>query len=479
MIIIFDVILQKHILTKRIPARMQTPNRQTDYNILRREFPEFHYENYRIFRQGDDLHFEFHFRAGDKYHFRPGYTIPLSGLSVSKDVQDVIEGLVFNIGMTEAVSYWKAFCSPRFVVHRSLPDEDAVQWWKKLYYLGLGEFFYTNGIHTTIRDFMQIESGGFPAPTAVSLSTKEGCLVPVGGGKDSAVTMGLLNRSDIEFTPFAVNPRKAVRDTINAAGIPAGKTVVFRRKLDPLLLELNSRGFLNGHTPFSALLAFTSATAAALTGLKHVVLSNEASADEPTVAGTEVNHQYSKSLEFETDFRLYLHQYIGTDVNYFSLLRPLREIDIAAIFAGFEEYHTVFRSCNAGSKTDSWCCKCPKCLFTYIILSPFLSSEKLSEFFGNNIMDDISLKPCLDELTGISETKPFECIGTIDEVNLALQLTLKKTPEPLPALLKAYAMGPAFIRYSHLTDAYIPVNPETSSHFLPEKFLDIIKRSLQ
>ena len=40
--------------------------------------------------------------------------------------------------------------------------------------------------------------------------------------------------------------------------------------------------------------------------------------------------------------------------------------------------HKIFKSCNVGSKSIpwNWCCDCPKCLFVYIILSPFLTKEE-------------------------------------------------------------------------------------------------------
>ena len=51
-----------------------------------------------------------------------------------------------------------------------------------------GEFFYTNHIETDPESFMELISAGTePQGREVSVETK-GCLVPIGGGKDSAVT---------------------------------------------------------------------------------------------------------------------------------------------------------------------------------------------------------------------------------------------------------------------------------------------------
>jgi hypothetical protein len=65
------------------------------------------------------------------------------------------------------------------------------------------------------------------------------------------------------------------------------------------------------------------------------VLSNEKSADEENTIwnGLKINHQYSKSGEFEKDFRKYVEINISKDINYYSKLRDKYELEIAEIFA--------------------------------------------------------------------------------------------------------------------------------------------------
>ena len=151
--------------------------------------------------------------------------------------------------------------------------------------------------------------------------------------------------------------------------------------------------------------------------------------------GTSVNHQYSKSLEFEDDFRRYCPGF-----NYFSFLRPLSELQIAMLFSRFTDYHDVFRSCNVGSKQDIWCGHCAKCLFAYIILSPFIEPSRLNHIFGKAMLDDITLQLEFDQLIGEAETKPFECVGTVSEVRQALAMTLRRwyPTEHKPALLNSH-----------------------------------------
>lgn len=68
-----------------------------------------------------------------------------------------------------------------------------------------------------------------------------------------------------------------------------------------------------------------------------------------------------------------------------------------------------------GSKEEEWkwCCKCPKCLFVYTILSPYLYKEKLIDIFGKDLFEEESLLNTFIELTGNGETKPFECVRNI------------------------------------------------------------------
>lgn len=414
---------------------------QKKYNTFRQTFPRFVYESYRYDVQPDGLHISFVFRLNDQLVFEPQAHIPQRQFLNFDQPKMLLDTLVFNIGMVELISYWKCVCSPTVVVACGSLDEGQIAFWKKLYFNGLGEFFYINGIRATQQDFMTIVCEGNAPQWSAShpLMLSDDYLVPIGGGKDSVVTLELLqNASAHRPCPLIMNPRGATIGCIEAAGYTLNDVLVIKRSIHPLLLDLNAKGCLNGHTPFSAMLAFYSLLASLLSGRRHVALSNESSANESTVVGTMVNHQYSKSLEFEDDFRHYVSSYISDQFNYFSFLRPLSELQIAMLFSRFEHYHPVFRSCNVGSKQDIWCGHCPKCLFAYIILSPFIEPRRLDAIFGKCMLDDPEMRNSLLELIGCAETKPFECVGTISEVKSALQMTYDRwyrNSSTLPCLL--------------------------------------------
>ena len=236
--------------------------------------------------------------------------------------------------MTECVSYFKAVLPERLIVHCGGLCEEEIRWWKKLYFNGLGEFLYRNGIEAAEDELIQIEAAapqGFAAPFMPQW--RFDALTPVGGGKDSAVTATLLRNAGKTVRYFTVNDQKARTDTVLAAGGSEEQMVRTHRTIDPALLALNRQGFLNGHTPFSAIVAFLSAYCALLIGAGDIVLSNESSANEANIEGLTVNHQYSKSYEFERDFSDYLAKYAGVPIRYFSLLRPFNELQIAKMFA--------------------------------------------------------------------------------------------------------------------------------------------------
>lgn len=450
------------------------------YNNLRVKFPWFSYESYRYYYNENTLTAIFTFSISGKISFSPQITIPFKkGFFRPYETlsAQALDNLVFHAGMIELVSYWKAACPPQVIIKPNKLSGSQLNFWKKIYYLGLGEFFYLNSINATEDDFMEITCQADNAVMPFHLPSSGNCLLPVGGGKDSAVSMGLLNEGNFDWIPMIVNPGKTTRDVIEAAGKHVEETVDITRQIDPHLLKLNGKGFLNGHTPFSAALAFYSLLASYLTGRTDIILSNESSANEATVPGTNINHQYSKTLEFEEDFRDYCREYISTGFNYFSLLRPLSEIQIAKVFSGMPEFHQAFRSCNAGSKTGTWCGKCPKCLFTFIILSPFLPPDSMIHIFGKNLLDDPTLEETYRQLSGKAEIKPFECIGTVDEVNLAMDKVLTKYPgNRLPFLLKKYHEQRPAIKDAEAPDELM--NQLTEGHFVPENYLTLLKKML-
>ncbi len=443
------------------------------YEQLRRAYPFFSFESFQVSEEKYQHTIRFHLSLAGKEHFYPVLMIPKMAFFNNLN-EATWNWFAFHLGMVEAVSYWKAACPPRFLIKPYHLNKTQLAWWKKLYFHGLGEFFHQNNINTNMDSFMQMETGNKPLPEPEADTSANKILVPVGGGKDSAVTLELLKESALEVYPMAVNPRPAILETIEQANLPARSLVKINRQLDERLLQLNEEGFLNGHTPFSALLAFISAMTAALTGTRHIALSNESSANEATIPGTSINHQYSKSYEFENDFRTYLAPFFDEAIDYFSFLRPLNELQIARLFAQMPQHHFSFKSCNRGSKDNVWCGECSKCLFTGLILAPFLTREKQHKIFGKDLLDDASLQPLFHQLTGQAPEKPFECVGTVSEVQTALEMTRNYWEKPWPYLIEN---APGFFVSQDQKERLI--NKTAHPHHVPGKLFNILTQKLQ
>ena len=403
-----------------------------NFNELRGEHPQFIYEGFQILEEGKNLKVTFDFLITPDIRFKPEIIFP----NVSR--KEGLENLVFNLGMIELISYWKAACPPEIIIKAGYLDEVQISFWKNLLIKGLGEFFYTNQIDFTINDLVhfvilnevkdlprmrdsnELRDSSPAKPVQndkIELTDRD--LILVGGGKDSAVTLEQISNSGKDFNCLILNPTKAALDIAQAGGCK--NPIIIKRTIDTKLLELNKMGYLNGHTPFSAYLAFLGTLAGVLYDYQNIVVSNEASSNEGNVRwmGQEINHQYSKTSEFEKDFRDYCEKYLAP-TNYFSYLRSKGELEISELFSKMEKYHKLFRSCNKGSKQGIWCGECPKCISTFITLYPYLG-EKTVEIFGKNLLKDEKLKPVIEGLLGKNNlVKPFECVATYGEIKKAL-----------------------------------------------------------
>ena len=411
------------------------------FKELRKKYPEFVYESYAWEIKGKDFHLSFCFKNGE-IDYNP--TVVIKDIPERNIDKRIIDNLVFHLGMVELLSYWKATCSPKIIVRAGAIDKKQINWFKDLLINGMGQFFYENKIDFTKPDFVKIISEGKSA-FKMGKVTKNGILIPIGGGKDSAVTLELMKKFKKDVDCFVLNNNLNTQEMFEASGYK--HIILAERKIEDKLLQLNRKGYLNGHTPFVAYLSFLTVLVSVLFNKKYISFSNEDSSNEGNVKwlGYEINHQYSKTHDFEGKFRKYCVDYLVDSLEYFSILRLMYEIQIARIFSYMKNYFPVFLSCNEAQKTYSgtkkktgkWCGKCSKCLFVYMILYPFLSKDDLLSIFNEDLFSKKELLPILKELIGEKTVKPFECVGTRKEALVALYLGYKKNPER-PILLKYF-----------------------------------------
>jgi hypothetical protein len=447
-----------------------------DFCEVREKYPKFIYNDYKIREEEDKLVIEYDFEIENLTKFNPRIEILKKNFKFNKINSNEVKNIVFNLGMVEAISYFKSTCSPQFFIKCGKLDDFQENWFKKLYYLGLGEFRFINNIKVEQNKLVEFTSIGEDIDVKPNENKFTGCVIPVGGGKDSNVTMNLLKKYKNDSLVFMIGGKKVSKDCAKVAGYAEEQIIEVKRIIDKNLLELNKKGFFNGHTPFSAIVAFISYLCSYMLEKKYIALSNEDSANETNVDGENINHQYSKTIEFENDFREYAKRYLKADIEYFSMLRPISELQIAMLFSRIEDFHPIFKSCNVGSKSEPWmwCCDCPKCLFVYTILSPFLYKEKLINIFGEDLFEKEKLLKTFVELCGYGETKPFECVGTYSEIRFAISKTienLEKQDKKLPYLLEYYRNNFELSK-ENLLEFY------NENNNLPEEFAEILKDKL-
>lgn len=346
------------------------------------------------------------------------------------------------ITLALGASYWKTFCPKKIETPFSSLSKGQAEFWNTVYTKGLGEFFYKNKI-----DFRGLIQFPFGETSPTELLEKEPlprrALVLIGGGKDSLVSAEILRGKGKDFSFFSLGNFLLIKNAAKAAGV---NLITIGRKIDPLLFELNKRpDVYNGHMPISLIYIATAMLASLLYGFDELVISAEQSANYGNVEylGETINHQWSKSEEAESLMRSYFRNFVTGSVTFHSLIRGFSELKVAELFSKYPKYLDIFSSCNRNflltKKSDKkWCGLCPKCAFVFAILAPFIPKSKLVAIFGKDLFADDKLLSVYRELLGLEAVKPFECVGTPEEVALAFLLSHKKGGYEEAAAMKQF-----------------------------------------
>ncbi|HEY0179838.1 MAG TPA: endonuclease domain-containing protein, partial [Dokdonella sp.] len=245
--------------------------------------------------------------------------------------------------LVAGVSYYKAGVPAEIRVETRVPDAATAAFLDALYLHGLGEFAYQNRLD--LRGRIRFPRGAAEPARAPALALPRRTLLPLGGGKDSLVSAELLAAAGEPATAVWVGRSPLIAGCAERTGLP---TLNFGRELSPRLFEYNEAGAYNGHVPVTAINSAILAAAAVLYGYDAIAFSNERSASSATLeyGDQPVNHQWSKGWAFEHAFAERVEARVAAGLDYFSLLRPLSELGVAARFARTPRYDDVFSSCN-------------------------------------------------------------------------------------------------------------------------------------
>ena len=335
------------------------------------------------------------------------------------------------------VSYYKLFPTKEIIVESLSLTEEQKSFWNTFYLKWLGEFFYKNQLDP--RGLANFISKEWAPKFENKISLKaDKSLVLFWGWKDSLVSVELLKQQGENFDLFSFWKEFPLHEI---AAKPSHKNrLIIKRSLDlTQITKLLEQWYYNWHLPITGIISFVTIMVSYLYWYKATVTSLEKSADEwnTIYCDMEINHQWSKSAEFEKLFKNYVSTNISEDFSIYSLLRDWYEIKVVKEFSKYPQYFYSFSSCNRNfhitwSKLtwdDLWCWICPKCLFVYTMLRAFIGKEKVNDIFNKDLFEDNNLIQLFSELLGIDWIKPFECVGTNEEMVIAFWLILQNEPD--------------------------------------------------
>lgn len=391
---------------------------------------KFIIKNYN-FKNSKEISFNYKIEFETKKPLNFEEKIYLAQESKIKD-KAVLKKLLEPLAIILGISYYKLYCPEKISTVFKLSKKEA-DFWHIVYRKGLGEFCYQNKINPNKIakfPFQKIEK------ESVKIEHEDKILLGLGGGKDSIVAAKLLKDYTTDLFLVETETKNKIPEEI--AKKLNLKLLKVKRKLDPKLFS-NLANSYNGHIPISAIYAFLGFFTAAIYKYKYIAVANEYSSNFGNLRyyNQEINHQWSKSIEFEKLFQNYSQEFISSDIKYFSLLRQFYEIRIAKIFSQYKEYFNLFTSCNKSfsikkeKSENKWCGSCPKCAFVFLILSPFLNKKDLINIFKKNLFNDQNLIPLFKDILGFGKMKPFDCVGTYDESRAAILKSAKKYKETI------------------------------------------------
>lgn len=390
--------------------------------------------------------FDFTYRVesgGKEYIFTDHLTIPGPEVIAfwSKVPNQIQKALLDSLHLILGVQYWSMFVADQIEIESTELTASQARFWVTVYTKGLGEFFYVNQI-----DWRGLVKFPGTKETEVNLPPyprTARSLLAFGGGKDSIVAAEILKQRGEDFSLFSLG---AAAVQVAAAEIVDRKLITPRRKIDPVALSLiRAKEVYSGHLPYTAIYTFTGLLAAVLFDFSRLVFANEKSADEGNLdyLGKEVNHQWSKSSEFEVLVKKYIANFVTKDIETSSILREYSELEITRKFVDYPQYHHTFSSCNANfasglkpPRSPYWCGHCAKCAFVFTALAAYMPKDKVVSIVGKDMFTDESLLPAFEQLAGLRDFKPFECVGTKEEMIMAFNLIIPRYEFKTPLILE-------------------------------------------
>jgi len=407
---------------------------------------------------------------------KPGTNTSSFNLLDDPGLTQLLDQAMFLAFILIGTSYYKAHPTKNIRLDRPLDDFQA-RFFSTVFQEGLSQYAFENRL---TRDKLATfkPTPGFQNKPAVEYRG-QGVLALQSGGKDSLLVAELLNEYNINFVPWYISSSSDrshpnVIDHLDD-GFNHQKASVVYRQIDHL--HLQQTGGLNGHVPVTFIVESLALIQAILNNQNVILTSIGREGEEPhaMIGDLPVNHQWSKTWQAERLMTEYIKRYLSPDLHLGSPIRHLSELRIADLFVQkcWQKYGYSFSSCNEANykqnnqnSTLKWCGHCAKCANSYLLFCPFIPPQFLQSLFGDkDLFLDQNLIQIFKGLLGVGgEMKPFECVGSVEELRSAYHHRMTTPPIPLPQ-----SPGATQTTYWQPVYANLPFRvPESDFNYLAE-----------
>ena len=456
--------------TQPIPTAMPSPD--AVFRFLSYYFDRSTYTATFVYQGIDNIIFT------EKIFFAPKPGTNTSSFNLLDDpgLTQLLDQAMFLAFILIGTSYYKAHPTKNIRLDRPLDDFQA-RFFSTVFQEGLSQYAFENRL---TRDKLATfkPTPGFQNKPAVEYRG-QGVLALQSGGKDSLLVAELLNEHNINFVPWYISSSSDrshpnVIDHLDD-GFNHQKASVVYRQIDHL--HLQQTGGLNGHVPVTFIVESLALIQAILNNQNVILTSIGREGEEPhaMIGDLPVNHQWSKTWQAEQLMTEYIKRYLSPDLHLGSPIRHLSELRIADLFVQkcWQKYGYSFSSCNEANykqknqnSTLKWCGHCAKCANSYLLFCPFIPPQFLQSLFGDkDLFLDQNLIQIFKGLLGVGgEMKPFECVGSVEELRSAYHHRMTTPPIPLPQ-----SPGATQTTYWQPVYANLPFRvPESDFNYLAE-----------
>jgi UDP-N-acetyl-alpha-D-muramoyl-L-alanyl-L-glutamate epimerase len=284
-------------------------------------------------------------------------------------------------------------------------------------------------------------TAGAPAPSPAAFSIGEGTdrlLVLCGGGKDSLVSMRLLERAGIPYDTFVYSHsvygsasfQHALIDDLVERCAPQhrhrGWVVddAMDAPLSAVYPELGIERVVAAETVSSY---WTALPVALQHGCTAVALGVTRSTDEHNLVweltGERINYLWGMSSAAEQLLHDYVRTNLFSNLRMFHLLRPVYDLNV---FSALQRELDAVPATHSCARQKPWCGRCAKCIYVWMHYVAWLPAETVSQCFTANLFDVPENRSMLRKMLGLEGYKPTDCVGTVSEARLAFAMCRAK-----------------------------------------------------